>query len=185
MHRLILSFLFFTVSFAQAGQDFDEHTLGANKLVSNKIVRKSLDEPFAQRILETPYTAFYQVDGEVRDNKILLNKLKSKSTYPDESLAQIALGVASWIEYPSYSTGSRIRPRASAYIALFKDVLSDLEIGGVIGVPTSVESDPNTLVVVVVKRKDNSKATNSNIRDANAELGLRDGSDVYLFELAM
>jgi hypothetical protein len=63
--------------------------------------------------------------------------------------------------------------------------LSDLEIGGVIGVPTSVESDPNTLVVVVVKRKDNSKATNSNIRDANAELGLRDGSDVYLFELAM
>jgi hypothetical protein len=58
MHRLILSFLFFTVSFAQAGQDFDEHTLGANKLVSNKIVRKSLDEPFAQRILETPYTAF-------------------------------------------------------------------------------------------------------------------------------
>ena len=128
MHRLILPILFFTVSFAQAGQDFDEHTLGANELVSNKIVRKSLDEPLAQRILETPYTAFYQVDGEVRNNKILLNKLKLKSTYPDESLAQIALGVASWIEYPSYSTGSRIRPRASAYIALFKDVLSDLQV---------------------------------------------------------
>ena len=60
-----------------------------------------------------------------------------------------------------------------------------MEVEGVIRVPTSVESDPNTLVVVVVKRKDNSKATNSNIRDGNAELGLRDGSDVYLFELAM
>lgn len=185
MNRLILSILFFTTSFAQAEQGFDEHTLGANKLVSNKIVRKSLDEPLAQRILETPYTAFYQVDGEVRDNKIFLNKLKSKSTYPDESLAQIALGVASWIEFPSYSTGSRIKPRASAYIALFKDVLSDLEVEDVIGVPTSLDADPNTLVVVMVKRKDNSKATNSNIRDANAEFGLRDGSDVYLFELAM
>ncbi|MBT5702588.1 MAG: hypothetical protein HOI67_14165 [Gammaproteobacteria bacterium] len=52
-------------------------------------------------------------------------------------------------------------------------------------VPTSVDADPNTFVVVVIDRKDNSKATNSNIRDANAELGLRDGSDVYLFELAM
>ncbi len=185
MNRLILSILFFTASFAQAGQGFDEHTLGANNLVSNKIVRKSLDEPFAQRILETPYTAFYQVDGEVRDNKIFLNKLKPKSTYPDESLAQIALGVASWIELPSYSTGSRIKPRASAYIALFKDVLSDLDVEDVIGVPTSVDADPNTLVFVMVKRKDNSKATNSNIKDANAEFGLRDGSDVYLFELAM
>jgi hypothetical protein len=95
------------------------------------------------------------------------------------------LGVASWIEFPSYSTGSRIKPRASAYIALFKDVLSDLEVEDVIGVPTSLDADPNTLVVVMVKRKDNSKATNSNIRDANAEFGLRDGSDVYLFELAM
>tara|TARA_B100000809_G_scaffold127489_1_gene125595 strand:- start:5320 stop:5877 length:558 start_codon:yes stop_codon:yes gene_type:complete len=185
MNRLMLSILFFTASVAQAGLGFEEHTLGANKLVSNKIVRKSLDEPLAQRILETPYTAFYQVDGEVRDNKIFLNKLKSKSSYPDESLAQIALGVASWIEFPSYSTGSRIKPRASAYIALFKDVLSDLEVEDVIGVPTSLDADPNTLVVVMVKRKDNSKATNSNIRDANAEFGLRDGSDVYLFELAM
>jgi hypothetical protein len=100
-------------------------------------------------------------------------------------LAQIALGVASWIEFPSYSTGSRIKPRASAYIALYKEVLSDLEVKGVMKVPTSVDADPNTLVVVVIDRKDNSKATNSNIRDANAELGLRDGSDVYLFELAM
>lgn len=185
MIRIIFFFLFFIANFAQAGQVFDEHTLGANKLVSNKILQKSLDEPLARRLLETPYTAFYQVDGEVRDNKIFLNKLKSKSSYPDESLAQIALGVASWIEFPSYSTGSRIKARASAYIALYKDVMSDLEPEEVVGIPTSLDLDPNTLVVVVVKRKDNSRATNSNMRDANAELGKRDGSDVYLFELAM
>jgi hypothetical protein len=185
MNRLILSILFFTASFAHAGRNFDENTLGANKLVSNNIVQKSLGEPLAQRILETRYTAFYQVNGEVRDNKVLLNKLQSKSSYPDESLAQIALGVTSWIESPSYSTGSRIKARASAYIALYKDVMSDLEIEEVIGIPTSLDIDPNTLVVVVVKRKDNSRATNSNIRDANAELGKREGSDVYLFELAM
>jgi hypothetical protein len=185
MSRLILSILMLTVSFANAGQNFDHNTLGANALVPNNVVRKSLDESVAQRILGTPYTAFYRVDGEVSDNKMLLNRLKSKSSYPDESLAQIALGVASWIEFPSYSTGSRIKPRASAYIALYKDVLSDLEVKGVMKVPTSVDADPNTLVVVVIDRKDNSKATNSNIRDANAELGLRDGSDVYLFELAM
>ena len=185
MIRLMLSMVFFAASFAQAGQVFDEHTLGANKLVSNKILRKSLDASVAQIILETPYTAFYEVNGEVRDNKIFLNKLKPKSSYPDESLAEIALGVASWIEFPSYSTGSRIRPRASAYIALYKDVMSDLESEEVVGLPTSLDLDPNTLVVVVVKRKDNSRATNSNMRDANAELGKRDGSDVYLFELAM
>lgn len=185
MSRLILSVLMLIVSFANAGQNFDHNTLGANALVSNNVLEKSLDESLAHRILATPYTAFYRVDGEVRDNKMLLNRLKPQGAYPDNSLAQIALGVASWIEFPAYSTGSRIRPRASAYIALYKDVLSDLEVKGVMRVPTSLDAVPNTLVVVVIDRKDNSKATNSNIRDANAELGLRDGSDLYLFELAM
>jgi hypothetical protein len=52
-------------------------------------------------------------------------------------------------------------------------------------IPTSVDGEPNTLAMVIIKQKEISNARNPNMRLANAEIGKRDGTEAYFFEMAI
>jgi hypothetical protein len=106
-------------------------------------------------------------------------------SFPDSSMETLTLGLAGLIETPVYSTGSRIKTRATAYMAFYEGDPADLGIENAITIPTSVEGDPNTFVLMIIKQKETSNARNPNMRLVNAEIGKRDGSQAYFFQLAI
>jgi hypothetical protein len=179
----LISLLFAGIAYAGANTEFDTDTLGANKVLPNNLIEKLLDETVASSLLSTPYTGFYQINGTVTNNKLNFNKVKN--AFPDARLEQLALGLAGMMEIPVYSTGSRIKTRATAYVVFFKDSLQELELENVMRIPTSVDGEPNTLAMVIIKQKEISNARNPNMRLANAEIGKRDGTEAYFFEMAI
>ena len=172
-------------AFAQANIPFEENSLGGNKVIPNKLVESVMAEEQAEKFLSKSYTGFYQLQGKVKNNKLRFEKVKDKVSYPDDSLKQLALGLAGLIELPVYSTGSRIKPRATAYMAFYEGSTEDFGIENAVEIPTSAEGEPNTIVLLIIKQKETSSAKNPNMRLANAELGKRDGSQAYFFKLAI
>jgi hypothetical protein len=164
---------------AQAG--YDANTLGANKSVPNSLIKKELDDSTAGIILETAYKGFYQIGGKVVKSQFTFKNVKTKKSFPDERWAEVATNIASLADAPVYSTGSRIRPSATAYVA-FYDTNIKVDRSKVMRLETSVKGEPNIVAVLVVKRKNTTSAK-------NPERGIRGGgeptSNVYLFELAI
>ena len=92
-----------------------------------------------------------------------------------------APGLAGLIEIPAYSTGSRIKTGATAYMAFYERDPAEPGIENAITIPTSVEGDPNTFVLMIIKPKETSNARNQNMRLVNAQIGKRDGSQATSF----
>ncbi len=185
MKKVIVLLAILAPVFASASTTIAGDSLGTNNAISNKLIESLMNPEQAEKFLAAPYTGFYQIQGNVKNNKLRFNKVKSKVSYPDDSLEPLALGLADLIEIPVYSTGSRIKTRATAYIAFYRDQQDALGVSNAVPVPTSVEKEPNTIVLVIIKQKETSNARNPNMRLANAEVGKRDGSKAYFFELAM
>jgi|DEB0MinimDraft_6_1074348.scaffolds.fasta_scaffold134015_1 hypothetical protein len=171
--------------FAQAIIPFEENSLGANKVIPNKLVESVMTLEQAEKFLSKSYTGFYQLQGKVTNNKLRFEKVKQKVSYPDASLEALALGLAGMIEIPVYTTGSRIKSRATAYMAFYEGTPAEYGIENAVTVPTSVDGEPNTTVLLIIKQKETSAARNANMRLANAEAGKRDGSQAYFFQLAI
>lgn len=183
--RAVLTFTLLIPAFAMATATFDENSLGANDVISNKLIESVMQAEMAEKFLEKAYTGFYQVQGNVRNNKLIFDKVKTQVSFPDDSMEPLAKGLAGLLEIPVYSTGSRIKTRATAYLAFYNGDIADLGVDNAITIPTSVEGEPNTIVLVIIKQKETSSARNPNMRLANAELGKRDGSQAYFFQLAI
>jgi hypothetical protein len=165
--------------------NYMDNTLGDNKQVPNKLMGQIMDEAIANSMLDTPYIGFYRIDGKVKNNKIRFERVQDKYSYPDHSLESLAVGLMSLIEIPVYSTGSRIKTRATAYVAMYNGTPDQFGLENAVTIPTSLDAAPNTTVLVIIKQKEMSNAKNANMRLANSELGKRDGSQAYFFQLAI
>ncbi len=187
MRKLIAIALLIVPGIALAEVTYLENTLGANKVVPNKMIENSMDADVANVLLQTPYTGFYRIDGKVRDNKMSFEKVKDKYSFPDGRLEPLALGITGLMKFPVYTTGSRVKTQATAYVAFYKDkeAIEGLDIENVMRIPTSVQGEPNTLAVVIVKSKEPGNAKDPNLRYAGTDLRQRDGTRAYFFEVAI
>jgi hypothetical protein len=190
MMRLLTNFVALTFAvtipvLAQANIPFQDNSLGTNQAIPNKLVESVMTAEQAEQFLSKSYTGFYQLQGEVTNNKIRFEKVKQKVSFPDASLEPLALGLAGLIEIPVYTTGSRIKTRATAFMAFYEGTPAEYGIKNALTVPTSVDGEPNTTVLLIIKQKETSAARNANMRLANAEAGKRDGSQAYFFQLAI
>ena len=159
---------------------YEVNTLGANKAVPNSLIKSQVDVDTAGALLETPYKGFYQIGSKVINKRITFPKVKSKQSFPDGRWEALAKGIAGLAETPAFNTGSRIDPRATAYVAFYDVDIKGVDRSKVMLLPTSVEGEPNTLAVLLVRHKNHTSAK-------NAELGRSGqmGSNVYFFELAL
>lgn len=159
------------------------NTLQDNGRVPESLVRSQVSDEMAGALLKAPYKGFYQIESTVKNRKMLFSKLDAEQSFPDQRWETIALDIASLVQMPAYSTGSRIDPKATAYVVFYDRDVSGVEPEKVIYLPTSAYSRPNTLAVLLIEH-DNHLAT----RDA---LGTRTRSadqntdNIFFFELAM
>ncbi|MCH7741558.1 MAG: hypothetical protein IIB71_02715 [Proteobacteria bacterium] len=125
--------------------------------MTNKVVLKKLGKGKAATLLNTPYDGFYQIRGTYKNDRVYFDKVKSKKPFPDDRREAAAREIAGKIEMPApVNTGSRIRPRVTAYVVFFKDGIESLDLGLSRQGSTSVEEVPNALAVLMIKHKDNS-----------------------------
>lgn len=185
LNRFFLTLILLIPGLAIASNGDALNTLATNKAVPSKLIPSVMAPEMATKFLNAPYSGFYQIQGKVKGNKMKFDKVKTKVSFPDASLEPLALGLTSLLDLPVYSTGSRIKTRATAYVAFYSDQPEQLGIDNAITVPTSVDKDPNTTVLVIIKQKETSSARNPNMQLSNAELGKRDGSQAYFFQLAI
>ena len=172
----LLSCLGITTALAALGAN----TLGENSAISNALIKSQVDNGTAGVLLNTPYKGFYKINSKVQNKKIKFVKVKSDQSFPDQRWQGLAKGIAGLAEVAAYTTGSRIDPRATAYVAFYDVDSMQLDPSQVMKLPTSVKGDANTLAVLVVKHKNHSKATSGAIGNK-----VRKGSDIYFFELTL
>jgi len=178
----VCAFLMYSsVSFANAS--FEPNTLGGNDEVPNKLIESLLEDQDAKTVLETPYMAFYEVKGKVSGNKMRFDDIIKNRSFPDERLAALALGIAAMANRPAFTTGSRIQPSAMAYVVFYDGKIDAIAPERRMLLPTSVDKEPNTTAILVVRNADNSNARDARITASTK--GRRDGSDIYVFDLAI
>ena len=165
---------------ASAIAAYGANTLGENTAIPNNLIKSQLDKSVAGALLNTPYKGFYQINSTVKNNKIKFLKIKEKQSFPDERWTDLAKGIAGLAEVPAYTTGSRIDPKATAYVAFYDVNSMEIDKSRVMKLPTSIEGDANTLAVLVVKHKNHTKAKNAVIGNKGQQ-----GSDIYFFELTL
>jgi len=184
MKRLIAIFAFLiyaSVSFANSS--FEPNTLGGNDGISNKLIASLLEDQEARAVLQTPYMAYYEVKGKVSGNKMKFDDIVENRSFPDERLAALALGIAAMANRPAFTTGSRIQPSAMAYVVFYTDKIDAIALERRMHLPTSVDKEPNTTAILIVRNADNSNARDARITASTK--GRRDGSDIYVFDLAI
>ena len=169
------------IAFAQPSDQVN--TLGANDAISNALIEGQLDESTADLLLETPYKGFYQIKSKVKNAKITFSRVVSKQSFPDERWMNMAKDIASLVEMPAYSTGSRIAPKATAYVVFYDVNMSGLDRSKVMLLPTTTEADPNTLVVLLIKHQNHSNA--QGVLGIQTDSANQNGNSIYFFELAM
>jgi hypothetical protein len=170
-----------TIASAQAMNQVN--TLGANDAISNEMIEGQVDEGTAGVLLETPYKGFYQIKSKVKNSKITFSRIVSKQSFPDDRWTDMAKDIASLVELPAYSTGSRITPKATAYVVFYDVNLSGLDRSKVMTLPTTADAEPNMLVVLVIKHQNHSRTQGIlGIQKSSAD---QNGNSIYFFELAM
>lgn len=165
-----------------------EHTLAGNKILSKDRIERLLGKDEAANLLDKPYRGFYGIKGEVGDSIIRFgNKVKAQDSDPDGRLAPLATGIASLLELPAVSTGSRIKPKATAYIIFYDHDLAGIDRDQVMHLPTSAEGKPNTLALLVIDHRGSSSARpRSNDERRTAQLvANQNGTMSYWFELTI
>ena len=184
MKRSIAVFAFLiysSVSFANAS--FEPNTLEGNDEVPNKLIESLLGDKEAKAVLQTPYMAYYEVKGKVRDSNMIFNDIIENRSFPDGRLAALALGIAAMASHPSFATGSRIQPSSMAYVVFYDGKLDAIAPERRLHLPTSVDQEPNTTAILIVRKADNSRARDARL--TNSTKLRRDGSDIYVFDLAI
>lgn len=168
---------------AAAQAEYQDNTLGANEAISNTLIESQVDESTAAALLETTYKGFYQIGSRVKHARISFSEIESQQSFPDERWATMAKDIANLVEFPAYSTGSRIEPKATAYVAFYDAYMPGLDSSKVMLLPTSKDAEPNTLVVLVVKHKNHSSA--QDVRGVQTNSASQSGNRIFFFELAM
>jgi hypothetical protein len=160
-----------------------DNTLGANDTVDNRLIEKLVDSATAQVLLNAPYKGFYEIKSKISANKIIFSKLQSKSAYPDERWAEVAKGLAQLIEFPAYLTGTRIDPQATAYVAFYDIEIEGLDISTFQHIPTSIDSAPNTMAVLVIKHRSHGNAKETQFGQTVAPM--QNDENLYFLKLAL
>jgi len=178
MLKTIMFAICLTVSgFATAKMSYEENTVGANRAVPNRIVENELGTSQATSVLQAPYSGFYQISGKAGKDNFDFKRVSAKKSFPDARWAGLAKSIAKQVRIPAPSTGSRVKPSATAYVAFYPGGIEGLEPDQVIQLQTSVEGEPNTLAVLVINQKVSKGATRFT--------GFQPVPNVYFFELAM
>jgi|TARA_Y100000310_G_scaffold311069_1_gene357001 hypothetical protein len=168
-----------TSGLAIAKVEYEDNTIGANKAIHNKLIKSRFGNAQAPSVLATPYDAFYQIKGKVRNNAFKFDSVQSKKSFPDDRWQVVAKAIAEQIEIPALSTGSRIKPKATAYVMLYKGGIKDLNPNFVHRISNSLDEVPNTLAILLIKQRD---ATGATSESADKH---KDGTSFYFFEVAI
>jgi len=159
---------------------YGENTLGENSAISNALIKRQVDESTAGALLNTPYKGFYQINSKYRNKKITFTKVKEKHSFPDQRWTTLATSIANLAEAEAFTTGSRISPRATAYVAFYDANSLDIDRSKIMHLTTSADGDPNTLAVLFVEHKNRSKEKSAIVSNNSGK-----GSTIYFFELAL
>lgn len=159
------------------------NTLAANEAISNSLIESQVDEKSAGTLLETPYKGFYEVQSRIKNRRITFGKVVPEESFPDDRWGDMARDIASLIEMPAYSTGSRIEPKATAYVVFYDIDISGLDRSNVMLLPTTANRKPNTLAVLVIEHKNRSRT--KDVLGVRLESADTNGNSIYFFELAM
>ena len=176
-------FMVFLTGIASVQAMEQANTLGSNEAISNALVESLVDDSEAKALLDAPYKGFYQIESKVKNSKIVFSNVETKLSYPDERWEIIATEIASLVQMPAYSTGSRIDPRATAYVVFYDVDLPGVDRSSAIYLPTSAYSEPNTLAVLLIDHDNHSStrdALGTRLRSAH-----QNTDRILLFELAM
>ena len=158
MFRTITLLIMVSLTGTASAQAMNQvNTLGANDAVSNALIESQVDESTAGVLLETPYKGFYQIRSKVVNSKITFSRVVSQQSFPDERWTDMAKDIASLVELPAYTTGSRIKPKATAFVVFYDVNISGLDRSKVMLLPTTTDAEPNMLVVLVIKHQNYSK----------------------------
>lgn len=178
--KIALTIILTGFGIASALAAYGANTLGENTAIPNNLIKSQLETGVAGALLNTPYKGFYQINSQVKNKKIKFLNVKEQRSFPDERWTALAKGIAGLAETPAYTTGSRIDPKATAYVAFYDVNSMEIDKSQIMKLPTSVEGDANTLAVLVVKHKNHSKAKSAIIGNS-----AKKGSDIYFFELTL
>ena len=159
------------------------NTLETNEAIPSKLIETQVDEETARILLETPYKGFYQIESNIKNRAITFGKTVPEKSYPDERWEMMARDIASLIEIPAYSTGSRIEPKATAYVVFYDVYMPGLDHSKVILLPTTSNAKPNTLAVLVVEHRNHLRTRE--IRGTQTGSADQNGNRIFFFELAL
>ncbi|MBL4681722.1 MAG: hypothetical protein JKY88_13500 [Pseudomonadales bacterium] len=159
---------------------YGENTLGENSAVPNALIESQVDENTAGALLNTPYKGFYQINSKFRNKKITFTKVKEKKSFPDQRWTSLAKSIANLAESEAFTTGSRISPRAKAYVAFYDVNSMDIDRSKITHLTTSIDGKPNTLAVLFIEHKNRSKSKSAIVGNNSGK-----SSTIYFFELAL
>lgn len=147
----------------------DAHTVADNTLIS-PVVEENLNPNLANLILNTPYDAFYQINGSMgRGGEYRFRKVKANSSYPDERWEELALDLTKRLNFSGQANtaGSRAKPSATAYVVMFKN--------GIEGVNHTGSGESLALIMI-----DQKNAYNRDMPSVKAS-----GKSIYLLDASM
>jgi hypothetical protein len=110
------------------------------------------------------------------------SKLNTRESFPDDRLAYVAKSIAGMADRAVNNTGSRIKEKATAYVAFYEGRVPGISPEHIMVLTTSAQKAPNVMAVLIVK--DNNSASKKGSRTVSNTSG-PEGSGVYLFELAL
>ncbi len=183
IRTLTLLIMVSLTGFAYAQPHNQVNTLGANDAISNALIEGQVDESTADFLLDTPYKGFYQIKSRVKNARITFSRVVSQQSFPDDRWTDMAKDIASLAEMPAYSTGSRIVPKATAYVVFYDVNTAGLDRSKVMLLPTTTDAEPNMLVVLVIKHQNHSNA--QGVLGIQTDSASQNGNNIYFFELAM
>lgn len=159
------------------------NTLSQNEAIPDQLVMKVISDDIAEVMLDTPYKGFYQLSSKIKNRKMVFSEVETEVSYPDKRWEGLALDIASLVQMPAYSTGSRIDPKATAYVVFFDRNAPGLDVEEPIYLPTSAYSRPNVLAVLLIEHDNHYSArssTGTRVRSAD-----QNTDRALFFELAL
>jgi hypothetical protein len=184
MFRMIFLLIMVSLTGIASAQAMNQvNTLGVNDAISNELIEGQVDESTAVVLLETTYKGFYEFQSKIKNRSITFGKVVPQQSFPDERWTDMAKSIASLIEIPAYSTGSRIVPRATAYVVFYDINMKGLDRSKVILLPTTANAEPNMLAVLVIEHQNHSRS--KDVLGIRLDSADENGDSIYFFELAM
>lgn len=159
------------------------NTLASNETISNSLIETQVDDETASILLKTPYKGFYEIESRVKHTDITFGKIVPQHSFPDDRWQKLASDIASLVKIKAYTTGTRIEPKATAFVVFYDIYMPGFDRDNVILLPTSTLSQPNTLAVLVIEHQNHSITKDiSGWQTGSAD---QNGNLIYFFELAM